>query len=306
MRNDNSSRFGKYIELKFAISSERDTNSFGRKGGLDKDHHSSSGATLVAASIETYLLEKVRLVHQSPGERNYHIFYEIFSLQDDECDDHHRYEHLFSSGEELHNKIGLDNYDMVDFSLINASATYDRRDGVSDAATFRDTVRAMSIMGFRPEELEHVLGVTCALLHCSNLTFRSIAEGVECALESSDHLGHALNLLGITEEGLNRALCYYEIVVRGETHKKVLNEGQARKGVEALIKATYGAMFGYLVERINALVAGEGGDVPPGRKGGKKTRQDDASIGILVSYTLMRDVSIETLILLLLPSCTTY
>ena len=52
-RNDNSSRFGKFIELRF-----------NHKG------------TLVGASIETYLLEKVRLISQAEGERNYHAFYE--------------------------------------------------------------------------------------------------------------------------------------------------------------------------------------------------------------------------------------
>ena len=67
IRNDNSSRFGKYIEMKFVSKTDK---------GMDVGSGESiPGATLHGASIETYLLEKVRLVHQSPGERNYHIFY---------------------------------------------------------------------------------------------------------------------------------------------------------------------------------------------------------------------------------------
>lgn len=48
VRNDNSSRFGKYIEIQF-----------------------SSNGTLLGASIKTYLLEKVRIITQAEGERNY-------------------------------------------------------------------------------------------------------------------------------------------------------------------------------------------------------------------------------------------
>jgi myosin-5 len=56
IRNDNSSRFGKFIELQF-----------------------KSTGSLIGASIETYLLETVRLIHQQSGERNFHIFYEMLA-----------------------------------------------------------------------------------------------------------------------------------------------------------------------------------------------------------------------------------
>lgn len=54
IRNDNSSRFGKFIELLF-----------------DKQ------GRLLGAAIETYLLEKVRIPTQSENERNFHLFYQV-------------------------------------------------------------------------------------------------------------------------------------------------------------------------------------------------------------------------------------
>ena len=91
---DNSSRFGKFIEINFC-----------------------DAGTLIGASIETYLLEKVRLITHADGERNYHIFYEL----------------LAGASSSDQKKLMIDYASPEDFVMTRSpSGTYHRRDGVHD------------------------------------------------------------------------------------------------------------------------------------------------------------------------------
>ena len=217
MRNDNSSRFGKFIEIQFT-----------RMGRL------------VGAQIEVYLLEKVRLMTQSLGERNYHIFYEILSGAMDPA--------------ELRKYFIASTAAPEDFR-ITASGTYKRRDGVSDKETFRGLKKAMDAMKFSGEEQADIFSIAAAILHASNLTFQDLDQEA-CLDERNVHLQPVCYLLGVTPEDLNQALCHFSITAGKDTHvRRSLTVDQAEKGLEALLKATYGALFTYLVDRINDSIS---------------------------------------------------
>ena len=133
VRNDNSSRFGKFIEIEF------------NKAGC-----------LTSASITTYLLEKVRLITQTPGERNYHIFYEI----------------LAGITQRERQQLRIGNLTAHDFNMTCASGTFDRRDGVGDRETYQALREALDTVGFSRDEQFDLLTVACALLHASNVSFQ--------------------------------------------------------------------------------------------------------------------------------------
>ncbi len=246
IRNDNSSRFGKFIEIRFDPT-----------------------GTLVGASIETYLLEKVRLISQAEGERNYHVFYEMLSgMTEDELD-----------------QFLLGDYAAEDFKITSCSGTFDRRDGVLDTDTYEDLVDALEVMGFTKEQQDDVFSIASAVLHLSNLGINPIKGGEECEIDAeNEHLEPILKLLGVTKENLNQALCYFKIEARGQSYTRAVQKDKAEKGLEALMKATYSAIFDYVVKRINASITvkkkGSRSETGGGRRS-KGGNSGSAFIGVL-------------------------
>ena len=218
VRNDNSSRFGKFIEIQFTATGK-----------------------LVGAVLQTYLLEKVRLNYQNYGERNYHIFYELLSGN--------------LSPRELSQYFLAPTANPDDFKLTNSSGTITRRDGVNDRDTCSGLLAAFQTMKFSKSDVQDVFSITAAILHASNLTFVDLNNDTCCLDEENVHFYPVCSLLGLTVNDLNQAICHCQLTAGEVSVTRSLSVAQAIIGLESLLKETYGALFQYLVKRINNQMA---------------------------------------------------
>jgi myosin V len=225
LRNDNSSRFGKFIELGF-----------------------SRAGHLMGARVQTYLLEKVRLAFHAAGERNYHIFYQL--LRGCREEDHEKFE--FHDG--LTGGLELPNY----FHYTGQGGAPHLRE-FTDESGLEYTLKAMRRLGWSEQTIDQVLSVIAGLLHLGQIHFNSVEkEGMETAEIAQDKiLGYSARMLGVDVETLRTALTERIIVARGQEIKTQLTPEKAVDARDALAKTIYGALFLWVVDQVNLCVGWE-------------------------------------------------
>ncbi|XP_054869107.1 myosin-7B-like isoform X2 [Amphiprion ocellaris] len=209
IRNDNSSRFGKFIRIHFGPTGK-----------------------LASADIDIYLLEKSRVVFQQPGERSYHIYYQIMSNHKPELQD-----------------MLLVTTNPFDYHFCSQGVT--TVEGISDGDELKLTDHAMDTLGFTPEEKYGCYKIVGAIMHFGNMKFKKKQREEQAEADGTESVDKAAYLMGISSADLLKGLLNPRVKVGSEFIVKGQTVEQVNYAVAALAKATYDRMFKWLVGRIN-------------------------------------------------------
>uniref|UniRef100_A0A8C3MJB4 Myosin-7 n=1 Tax=Geospiza parvula TaxID=87175 RepID=A0A8C3MJB4_GEOPR len=209
VRNDNSSRFGKFIRIHFGATGK-----------------------LASADIETYLLEKSRVIFQLKAERNYHIFYQILSNKKPEL-----LEMLLVTSNPY-------DYGYVSQGEVTVAS-------IDDAEELLATDSAFDVLGFTAEEKAGVYKLTGAIMHFGNMKFKQKQREEQAEPDGTEDADKSAYLMGLNSADLLKGLCHPRVKVGNEYVTKGQSVQQVYYSIGALAKAVYEKMFNWMVVRIN-------------------------------------------------------
>ncbi|XP_052864970.1 myosin heavy chain, muscle isoform X7 [Anopheles cruzii] len=209
VRNDNSSRFGKFIRI----------------------HFTGSGK-LAGADIETYLLEKARVISQQTLERSYHIFYQIMS----------------GSVKGLKEMCFLSN-DIYDYNSVSQGKI--TIPNVDDGEECMLTDEAFNVLGFTQEEKDNIYKITSAVMHMGRMQFKQKGREEQAEADGTEDGDRVAKLLGVVTDDLYKNLLKPRIKVGNEFVTKGQNKDQVTNSVGALCKGIFDRVFKWLVKKCN-------------------------------------------------------
>ncbi|XP_039210307.1 unconventional myosin-X-like isoform X1 [Crotalus tigris] len=210
--NNNSSRFGKFIQL-----------------------HFSQHGHIQGGRVTDYLLEKNRVVHQNPGERNYHIFYALLAGV---------------SGEQ---REGLHLLEPKNYRYLSQSGCIINED-LDDRDMFSKVMTAFEVMGFSSEEIRDIFKLISGILQLGNIEFMT-AGGAQITTKTVLH--NVSELLGLDTFQLSEVLTQRSMFLRGEEISSPLTVEQATDSRDSLAMALYSQCFSWIIGKINSKIKGK-------------------------------------------------
>ncbi|XP_029155871.1 myosin heavy chain, muscle isoform X10 [Nylanderia fulva] len=209
VRNDNSSRFGKFIRIHFGPSGK-----------------------LAGADIETYLLEKARVISQQTLERSYHIFYQMMS----------------GSVKGLKDICLLSN-NVQDYYFVSQGKT--TIPNVDDGEECLLTDQAFDVLGFTQEEKDDIYKITASVMHMGGMKFKQRGREEQAEADGTEEGERVAKLLGCDCADLYKNLLKPRIKVGNEFVTQGRNKDQVAYSVGAMSKAMFDRLFKWLVKKCN-------------------------------------------------------
>ena len=215
-RNDNSSRFGKFIRIHFTQS--------GKLAGCD---------------IVSYLLEKSRITEQQEVERSYHIFYQLFQPAGD------------TIGTGLKSMCHLSD-DIYDYIYVSQGKT--KVESIDDNEELEYTEDAFQVLGFGEEEKLDCYKLTASVMTFGGVEFKTKGrdDQAECEYIGIDTFpGKCAAMLGVDAHQMIKMFCKPRIKVGTEWVTKGQTCEQATNAIGGIARSIFDRVFKWLIEKCN-------------------------------------------------------
>ncbi len=224
VRNNNSSRFGKFIRIEFSRSGQ-----------------------VAGAFIDWYLLEKSRVVKLNSQERTYHVFYQL----------------LQGADQRLKDNFLLDGMDVDDFAYTRAgNDTISGVSDKEEWASLIEAFHIMNFSEQDQTAILKTIAAVLHLGNITVMKESTRADQASLTAEAYEAVDKACKLLGVRSEPFVQGLLHPKVKAGREWVEKVQTPEQVRLAVDALSKGMYERTFGDLVTKINQQLdrSGTSGD----------------------------------------------